>query len=191
MPPRTTRTSLSADPSELTEHEGSLLALILRRQPVTGYQIVRHYEQSPMGGFNTSKGSIYPAINRLRDWGFITPEPVPGGRRGHEQQWRCTPEGEAAIRRWVQDLRDSHILPFDPMRSKALSFELLPPDARLDWIVDAKAQVMARMEAIEADESAGESAVEKLVREHAVAQLRGRLQWLDKLLLHSVKSRAD
>ncbi|MFC3713191.1 PadR family transcriptional regulator [Sphingoaurantiacus capsulatus] len=189
MPPRSTRTSLSPDPSELTEHEGSLLALILRQQPVTGYQVVRHYEQSPMGGFNTSKGSIYPAIGRLRDWGFIIAEPIPGGRRGHEQ-WRCTSDGEAAIRRWVQDLRDSHILQFDPLRTKALSFELLPPDAQLDWVVDTKAQVTARLEAIEADESDGDGAVARLVREHAVAQLRARLQWLDKLLLHAVKNRA-
>ena len=45
---------------DLTDHEGTFLSLVLRIQPVTAYQVIKVYEESPVSNFNTSKGKIYP-----------------------------------------------------------------------------------------------------------------------------------
>ncbi len=56
---------------KITEHEGMLLALMLRQQPVTAYQLFRFFETSPVTSINASKGQLYPAIRRLRERGLI------------------------------------------------------------------------------------------------------------------------
>src|SRR3712207_1604832 len=68
----------------LTENEGSLLALVLRREPITAYEIVKIYEQSPTTSINSSKGSVYPMIKRLKERGFVGSERVPGDGRNAE-----------------------------------------------------------------------------------------------------------
>ena len=42
----------------LTEHEGMLLALIIRQQPVRPYQLYKMFEQSPVTSINSSKGQL-------------------------------------------------------------------------------------------------------------------------------------
>lgn len=188
MPPRTTRNSLALDPSDLTENEGSLLALVLRHQPITAYQLTRHFEQSPLSSFNTSKGAIYPAISRLRQRGLLAAEPVAGDKRGAERLL-CTPEGQEAVRRWVKDLRDTHFVPTDPLRTRVMSFELLPRDEQIEWIVDAKAHLAAQLEEVEAHPIDSDEDFQELVRANAVSLLQARLQWLDKVLHSIVKSK--
>ena len=94
---------------------------MLRRQPVTAYQLLRLYEQSPVSSFNESKGSLYPLIRRLKARGLIAAQPVAGDGRKAERL-TCTAAGRAAARRWVTQLEPRHILPDDPLRTKAISF---------------------------------------------------------------------
>ena len=190
MPPRTTRNSLALDPSDLTDNEGMLLALLLRRQPITAYQLAKHFEVSPLGIVNSSKGAVYPAITRLRVRGLIAAEAIEGDRRGAEQLV-CTDTGRAAVKQWTMDLREPHFVPVDPLRSKVMSFDLLSRDERIEWIVDAKAHMTARLEAIEADGDAADSTFDRLGRDGAVATLKARLQWLDRLLHAVVKAPRD
>jgi DNA-binding PadR family transcriptional regulator len=186
IPRRTTRNSLGADPSDLTDNEGSLLAVIQRQQPVTAYQVMRIYELSPVSSFNTSKGGLYPAINRLRERGFLSAQVIEGDKRGSERL-SCTPAGVAAVKQWVKDLRDTHFLPVDPLRTKLMSFNLLSRDEQIEWIVDAKAQLAAKLEEVEVYDTTIEIPFQALVHDNAVTALRTRMQWLDRLMQYVVK----
>jgi hypothetical protein len=65
------------DKRPLTDNEGALLSLVLRQQPITGYQIGKFFESSPVHTFNTSKGKLYPMIHRLEERGLLAAEEVP------------------------------------------------------------------------------------------------------------------
>jgi DNA-binding PadR family transcriptional regulator len=186
MPRRSTRNSLAPNPSDLTDNEGSLLAVILRQQPVTAYQVMRIYELSPVSSFNTSKGGLYPAINRLRERGYLSAEVIEGDRRGSERL-SCTPAGVEAVKQWVLDLRDTHFLPIDPLRTKVMSFNLLSRDEQIEWIVDAKAQLQAKLDEVNVYDTTVEIPFQALIHDNAVTALQSRIQWLDRLMQYVVK----
>lgn len=186
MPRRSTRNSLAPDPSDLTDNEGSLLAVILRQQPVTAYQVMRIYELSPVASFNKSKGGLYPAITRLRARGFLSAETIAGDRRGSERL-SCTEAGATAVKQWVKDLREPHFLPIDPLRTKVMSFNLLSRDEQMEWIVDAKAQLAAKLEEVEIYDTTVDVPFQALVRDNAVSGIKSRMQWLDRLMQYVVK----
>ena len=60
----------------VTEHEGMLLALVFREQPITAYQLFKIFEESPVSSINTSKGQIYPAMRRLKSRKLVRAQKV-------------------------------------------------------------------------------------------------------------------
>ena len=171
----------------LTDNEGTLLALVLRAQPITAYQIAKTYEESPVTNFNTSKGKLYPLVRRLRERGLVEAEPVAGDARGTERLV-CTDVGKRAVKQWVLDIKQGHLLLEDPLRTKLQSFDLLSRDERIGWIVEVKAQLRAKLEALEAYGREVEVPFKDLVHDNAVSSLRSRMDWLDRTLHRVVKS---
>ena len=171
-----------ADPDlDLTDHEGTFLALVLRIQPVTAYQVAKIYDESPVSNFNTSKGKIYPLIKRLIGRGLLESSPVPGDARKTEQL-ACTAAGAEAVRGWVKALRPAHLLLEDPLRTKVQSFDLLSQEERVAWILEAKealAQHEARLEQYGAEVDVP---FHEFVHDNAVRSLRARIAWLDRML---------
>lgn len=49
----------------------AILCLILKA-PRSGYDLKTEFEQTPMGHFSTSPGSIYPALKRMEEEGWIS-----------------------------------------------------------------------------------------------------------------------
>lgn len=175
-----TTTGRRASKTELTDNEGSLLALVLRRQPVTAYQLLKIYEQSPVSSFNESKGSLYPLIRRLRTAGLISSKPVPGDARKTEML-SCTSAGRAAVKRWALQIRPAHLLLDDPLRTKVISFDLLDDAERSDWVARAREMVEAKIEEVDAYMATLAIPSQDLVYENAMHGLRGRLEWLDRV----------
>jgi DNA-binding PadR family transcriptional regulator len=174
--------------SDLTDHEGTLLALVLREQPITAYQIAKIYEESPVSNFNTSKGKIYPLIRRLRERGLLAAQPVRGDARRTERLV-CTDAGREVIRAWTKQIRLTHLLLEDPLRTKIQSFDLLSRDERIQWVVDAKAQLTRKLRQVEEYGQAVEAPYKALVHDNAVSSLRSRLEWLDRVLESIVADR--
>lgn len=168
-----------AEPA-LSDNEGSLLALVLRRQPVTAYQLLKIYEQSPVSSFNESKGSLYPLIRRMKARGLLAASPVAGDGRGAEEL-RCTARGQEAARGWAKTVKPQHILPDDPLRTKAISLGLLDADERRAWIATARALTLAKIAEVEAYLIGLELPFRGAIEENAAGALRERLRWLDRL----------
>ena len=164
----------------VTDNEGSLLALVLRRQPATAYQLLRIYAQSPVSSFNESKGSLYPLIRRLKARGLIAAQPVDGDGRKAERL-SCTAAGRAAARQWVMRLEPRHVLPDDPLRTKAISFGLLDADERRAWISAARELTKAKIAEVEAYLIGLDLPYKEAIEANAIGALEARLEWLDRL----------
>ncbi len=172
----------------LTDHEGTFLSLVLRLQPITAYQVTKIYEQSPVSNFNTSKGKIYPLIRRLEENGLIAKQAVSGDRRGTEVL-SCTKAGREAVKTWVQEIRATHLLLDDPLRTKVQSFGLLGEQERLDWVVAAKARLHEKLVELEAYGKEVEVPFKDFVHDNAVSSIRARMDWLDRMLFGLVGKR--
>jgi len=175
---------LAKSDSLLTDDEGTFLALLIRVQPTTAYQMSKIYTDSPVSNFGTSKGKIYPLIRRLKERGLLATRSVSGDARGTEQLI-CTKPGEQAVRDWVKQIRPVHLLLEDPLRTKVQSFDLLSRDERIEWIVEAKAQLLTKLAELEAYGREVDVPFKALVHDNAVTSLRARMDWLDRVL-HSV-----
>ena len=178
------------DPTSLTDNEGTLLALVSRAEPITAYQIARVYEQSPVSNFNTSRGKIYPIIHRLREAGLLKAKSVKGDARGTELL-ETTKAGRKAIRAWTKEIRPTHLLPEDPLRTKLQSLDLLTREEKLEWIAELKLQLLKKLGDVEQYGREVSVPYQDLVHENAVRSIRSRMDWLDLLLDRVVRESRD
>lgn len=157
------------------------MSLVLRIQPATAYQVIKIYEQSPVTNFNTSKGKIYPLIARLANRGLLTKQIVPGDGRGSEQLL-CTATGKRAVRQWVRQIRPTHVLLDDPLRTKVQSFDLLSRQEQIAWIMEAKELLHAKLGELEEYRRTVDVPFKDFLHDNAVQSLRSRMDWLDRML---------
>jgi DNA-binding PadR family transcriptional regulator len=176
--------------AKLTDHEATLLALVARAEPITAYQIAKVYEESPVSNFNTSRGTIYPIIRRLREADFLRAELVEGDARRTEQL-QVTGAGREAIRNWVKEMRPAHLLPEDPLRTKIQSFDLLSRDERISWIAELKVQLLNKLQELERYGDEVSVPYHEFVQDNAVRSIRSRMDWLDRLLHRVVQESAS
>lgn len=175
---------------DLSDHEGALLAEVLRRQPVTAYRIAKLYSMDPVTSFNSSKGQVYPMIRRFAEGGLVEGSSVSGDGRGTEK-WHCTKKGEEAVRRWARQVKASHLLLEDPLRTKIMSFDLLSDEERVQWILEAKEKLAAKLEELEEYGKQVDVPFQPFVHDNAVNSLRSRMDWLDRMLFSMVKKGID
>lgn len=185
MPPRAATRSVPED-AALTDNEGSVLALVLRRQPVTAYQLVKIHERSPVSSFNESKGSVYPVIARLKARGLVEGEAVEGDGRKSELL-RCTDAGRAAVRRWVLDVSAADVLLFDPLRTRLMSLDLLSREEQIEWAIDLKRFVADKIAEVEDYDRNVTVPFQPIVRASTIGPLQAKSAWLDELVHMIVK----
>ena len=171
---------------ELTDNEGALLALVLRQQPINGYQISRIYEESPVSNFNSSKGIVYPIIRRLRDRGFIMVHAVEGDPRGSEVLV-CTDVGREAVRAWIKHMRPAHLLLEDPLRTKVQSLDVLDRNEQVEWLVDTRMRLGEKLSEV-TRYSREIDALQSFAHDNAISSIRSRADWLDRILLAVAKA---
>ncbi|MFN3945739.1 MAG: PadR family transcriptional regulator [Allosphingosinicella sp.] len=172
---------------ELSDNEGTFLSLLLRAQPLSAYQVAKVYEESPVSNFGTSKGKLYPLIQRLRDRGLVEAELI-AGRGRKVERLRCTVAGRDAVRAWVLRVRDPHLLLEDPLRTKIQSFGLLERDEQIAWLVEVKAALAAKLEDVEQYGREVDVPYKEFVHDGAVSSIRSRIDWLERVLLKVVRS---
>jgi DNA-binding PadR family transcriptional regulator len=177
---------MAEENSGTTDDEGTFLALLLRIQPATTYQIAKVYDSSPVSNFGTSKGKLYPLVRRLKARGLVSTRTISGDRRGTEQLL-CTRKGETAVRSWIKQIRPGHVLLEDPLRTKVQSFDLLSREERIEWIVEAKSLMMAKLAELEEYRQQVDVPFIDIVHDNAIASIRSRMDWLDRLLRGVVK----
>jgi DNA-binding PadR family transcriptional regulator len=177
---------LAQTASRLTDDEGTFLALLIRVQPATAYQLSKVYAESPVSNFGTSKGKIYPLVERLARRGLLKKSKVAGDAR-RSDRLECTTRGQDAVRAWVMEIKPTHLLLDDPLRTKLQSFELLSRDEQLEWIVTAKAGLQQKLDELELYAAEVTVPFKTQVHDNAVSSVRSRMEWLDRVLTSIVK----
>lgn len=171
---------LARSSTSLTDDEGTFLALVVRMQPATAYQISRIYEDSPVSNFGTSKGKIYPLVRRLKARGLLKAKPVAGDARGSECL-ECTRTGRDAVRKWVKHIRPAHLLLEDPLRTMVQSFDLLSSDEQLKWISDVESGLRSKLHELEVYGAEVTVPYKNQVHDNAISSVLSRLEWIDRL----------
>ncbi len=164
----------------LTDDEATFLALLIRAEPATAYQLSKIYESSPVSNFGTSKGKVYPLVRRLTERDLIRAKSVSGDQRGSEALW-STAKGRAAMRNWIKEIRPTHLLLEDPLRTMVQSFNLLSDEERLQWVFSTRSALQEKLALVQAYRSQVSVPFHDLVHENAVQSIKSRLKWLDHL----------
>ena len=108
---------------------------ILTRGNATGYEIRKTFEEGGLQHFvEASFGSIYPALGRLTEEGFVSVREEPQEKRPDRKVYSITPEGRSVLLSTLMRplAEDRHRSPF----MFAMLFADLLPDARVQSLID-------------------------------------------------------
>ncbi|MGP4029944.1 PadR family transcriptional regulator [Actinomadura sp. 3N407] len=84
---------------------------LLSAQPMTGYELVRYFDDTVGLMWAASDSQIYPELRRMERDGLVRAKTVPRGERAAKRQYKITAKGREALRTWV-----STPIPYPPQR---------------------------------------------------------------------------
>lgn len=177
--PRRTEPSKAVRKRELSELESALLGVFWRRGPCSAY-VIQKYFQPISAGWSASPGAVYPLIRRLLRLGFIAPERA--SRRGTRtiRTYVLTPEGRAALERWVLNPPQWAALPSaDPIRTRTFFLDVLPAADRRAFVIEAERRTTQALAQFEKDSAGNDSrSLLYLARLGGAHALKARRRWL-------------
>ena len=169
---------------QLTPFEHILLGLICTA-PSSGYDLKRIFAATPMGIYQPSSGTLYPALRRLEQKGLVKAQ-APSGQGGqsarHRRVYEPTQTGQAAHLTWlrtpVEPATVSRDLGLHLMRFVMME-HLFPRDEVVTFLqnlTDALAVFTAQLEryALATDLGGRHS---RLALDHGLAVHRTSLRW--------------
>jgi DNA-binding PadR family transcriptional regulator len=71
---------------------------LLQQEPLTGYRIRKSFEETALGNFGGSPGTIYPALNRLTKNGLVIKIPI---AQSEKFQFSITAPGLKMLKEWL------------------------------------------------------------------------------------------
>jgi DNA-binding PadR family transcriptional regulator len=172
----------------LTDFEQVLLGMVCRAES-SGYDLKRAFATTPLGVYQPSSGSLYPALRRLERRGLLEPATGTGEPSGRPRRaLRATGAGRVEHARWLQqpvnpasvsrDLR-IHLMRFVLMET------VLPRPDVLVFLRDLESALAAAVTGLErylADAPPDQQHA-ALALDHGAAAHRASLDWVRRALL--------
>jgi len=168
----------------VNEHEGTVLGMVARWQPLTRYQLLKAFERSPISSYNTSKGSLYPLVSRMIARGFLLTQTGSGPRES--ELISLSPTGREALRHWIAAIGSQHSMVHDPLHVRILALCELPRDERLRWVVAAKDILNKKKDELRVYHERLRVPFNDIVHSYGVATIDAKLTLLDRLLVQLV-----
>jgi DNA-binding PadR family transcriptional regulator len=173
----------------LTSFEHILLGLICI-EPSSGYDLKRIFAVTPMGVYQPSSGTVYPALRRLELIGMIQTQ-TPSGQNGssarHRHVYEPTQAGRAAHAAWlrapVEPATVARDLGLHLMRFVMME-HLFPAEEAVAFLrsfADALAEFTGGLEQYTATADLGTSYA-RLALGHGLAVHRASLQWAEQTI---------
>jgi PadR family transcriptional regulator, regulator of vanillate utilization len=81
------------------------LLAILAVEPMTGYDLTKHFERSAANVWHAPHSQIYPELRKLEAAGLVTAESVTRGDRGIKRTYSITEAGHGDLVEWVEELQ--------------------------------------------------------------------------------------
>ena len=166
----------------ITVIDYTILGLI-QENPLTGYRIRKLFEDTALGNFSSSPGTVYPAVNKLRKLGYLkdlTPDDV------RNNPLTITNEGKSVLRQWllkpiemdeIKKEIDNLILRFGFMD------KLVTNQDRLQFIQSFRSHVSQYLKELQAyhEDNAKDFPVQaQLAFQHGLATYSANLIWARK-----------
>lgn len=174
---------------QLTAFEHILLGLICLA-PSSGYDLKRIFAITPMGIYQPSSGSLYPALHRLELNGLVQAQ-APASRAGEPARRRrvyeITETGRADHMSWLRASVEPATVPRDlglHLMRFVMMEHLFPRDEVLRFLqslADALAAFVARLEQATAFTGPGTGHA-RLALDHGLAVHRASLQWAERTI---------
>ncbi len=168
----------------VNEHEGAVLGLIARYQPVTRYQLYKAFKDLPTTSYNASKGSLYPLVGRMIDRGFVQTGGAKGPRQG--EVLKLTRLGNKALTGWIIQTGPEQSFTRDPLLLRMMSLSDLKRSERVRWIADAKGAILEKKRELNEHGQSAEGPYMDIVQGIALSMIEAKLEWLDRLLIQVV-----
>ena len=126
---------------------------VIKDTPLTGYDLVRHFQGTVGYLWSAPQSQIYPQLRRMEAEGLVEAKVAPRGRRAQKRIYSVTDAGMAELRRWATDFMP---LPAqrDPIMLKAAFFDLAPLESVREQLRAHIAQFQWRLEQWQAREDA-------------------------------------
>jgi DNA-binding PadR family transcriptional regulator len=120
---------------------------LLAREPGSGYDLLKHFEESMANVWPATQSQLYGELNKLADAGLIEVSDI--GPRGRKE-YRITDAGRAELRRWVTNPQDDPPLRSAELLRVFLLGEVPPAQAREQVVAMAEdaASEVKRLEAL-------------------------------------------
>lgn len=80
---------------------GFALIGLLHKGPLSGYDLRKVFQSTPMGHYSSSPGAIYPALRRLEEQGLLSGSVDRGQSLRPRKTFRPTRRGTEALRAWL------------------------------------------------------------------------------------------
>ncbi len=171
---------------QLTPFEHILLGLICTA-PSSGYDLKRIFAATPMGIYQPSSGTLYPALRRLEQRGLVKAQ-APSGQDGqparHRRVYEPTQTGLADHLNWlrapVEPATVSPDLGLHLMRFVMME-HLLPPEEVLTFLQSLADELAALIAQLERYTAAANfpSRHPRLALDHGIATHRASLHWAE------------
>lgn len=84
----------------------AILVSLLDR-PQSGYDLAKRFDQTVGYFWKASHQQIYQELHRLADTGLVRAETVEQSARPNRIVYELTPQGEAALHRWIEEPTDA------------------------------------------------------------------------------------
>lgn len=153
---------------------------LLEQGAKTGYAIRQVFEQTALGNYSSSPGSIYPALKKLEKAGFIKKCLPPGEKK---RQFELTATGKDKLLEWLnapfpeEDI-SKHL--GEVLLKFAFMENLLPLDKRLQFLANLSERIEQSLDwlsTIHRDYSHTMSLHSKLALENGIEGQKAHLRW--------------
>ena len=156
---------------------------LIQQQPLSGYRIRKAFEDTALGNFGGSPGTIYPALKRLEKNNLILKKSVNGGNKS---KYAVTNAGLKELRSWMETLpskdevkknRELLILKFafmDPM---------IGPKHKVEYLEAMKYELQNYLRELEQylrKETTTMPLNGRLALEHGILSYRASIEWCDQ-----------
>ena len=172
---------------QLTPFEHILLGLICTA-PASGYDLKRIFAATPMGIYQPSSGTLYPALRRLEQKGLVKAQ-VPSGQGGqsarHRRVYEPTQAGRAAHLNWLRTPVEpgtvAHDLGLHLMRFVMME-HLLPPEEVITFLQDLADTLAALTAQLKQHAAAADlpGRHPRLALDHGIAIYRASVRWAEQ-----------
>lgn len=155
---------------------------LIQQQPLSGYKIRKTFEDTALGNFGGSPGTIYPALNRMEKNKLIEKLDVAGSSKSN---FSITESGLAELRSWLTAQPSETEVKKNPellVLKFAFMDPMIPQEQKLEYLETMKYELKTYLNALEhffRKEKNSMPLTGRIAFKHGLLSYRTSLEWCE------------